>query len=255
MQVYIERTSSGTGQFATITYDRKEKLNALNSEGISQLSHSFDSITDDASLRAVILTGAGQRAFVGGADVIELSNLDWETAGLFIRSLHTLFTKIRNFPVPVIAEINGYALGAGMELAAACDFRIASTSAIFGMPEVKVGIPSVIEAALLPRLVGWGRSNYLVLTGENIDSQTAYDWGFLEAIVAPEQLKEESIRIAEAIAHCGPIAVRSQKELTQQWATLPLEDGIHLGIDVFSDSYKSNEPKIMMEQFFQRKNT
>ena len=111
MQVYIERTSSGTGQFATITYDRKEKLNALNSEGISQLSHSFDSITDDASLRAVILTGAGQRAFVGGADVIELSNLDWETAGLFIRSLHTLFTKIRNFPVPVIAEINGYALG------------------------------------------------------------------------------------------------------------------------------------------------
>ena len=142
-----------------------------------------------------------------------------------------------------------------MELAAACDLRIASNTAIFGMPEVKVGVPSVIEAALLPRLVGWGRANYLVLTGENIDAQTAYDWGFLEGLVPPEQLTQESIRIADAIANSGPIAVRSQKELIRQWEILPLEDGIHSSIDTFSDAYKSNEPKIMMEPFFKRKNT
>ena len=213
MQVHSENTLSGTGQFVTITYDREEKLNALNSQGISDLSRSFDAIVDDPTVRAVILAGAGQKAFAGGADIVELSNLDTETARTFISSLHDLFTKIRNFPVPVIAEINGYALGAGMELAAACDLRIASNTAVFGMPEVQVGVPSVIEAALLPRLVGWGRANYLVLTGENIDARTAYDWGFLEGLVTPEQLKQESIRIADAIANSGSIAVRSQKEL------------------------------------------
>jgi enoyl-CoA hydratase/carnithine racemase len=253
VQVYSENTLSGTGQFVTITYDREEKLNTLNSEGIYELSLSFDAIVDDPNVRAVILTGAGQKAFAGGADIIELSNLDVETAKTFISSLHDLFTKIRNFPVPVIASINGYALGAGMELAAACDFRIASSTAIFGMPEVKVGVPSVIEAALLPRLVGWGRANYLALTGENINAGTAYDWGFLEGLVTPEQLKQESIRVAVAIANSGPIAVRLQKELIRQWEILPLEDSIHLGIDAFSDAYKSNEPKIMMELFLKRK--
>ncbi|SVB21070.1 uncharacterized protein METZ01_LOCUS173924, partial [marine metagenome] len=163
VQVHSENTLSGTGEFVTITYDREEKLNALNSEGIYELSRSFDAIVDNPTVRAVILAGAGQKAFVGGADIVELSNLDTETARIFISSLHKLFTKIRNFPVPVIAKINGYALGAGMELAAACDLRIASNTAVFGMPEVQVGVPSVIEAALLPRLVGWGKASYLVL--------------------------------------------------------------------------------------------
>ena len=255
VQVHSENTLSGTGEFVTITYDREEKLNALNSEGIYELSRSFDAIVDNPTVRAVILAGAGQKAFVGGADIVELSNLDTETARIFISSLHKLFTKIRNFPVPVIAKINGYALGAGMELAAACDLRIASNTAVFGMPEVQVGVPSVIEAALLPRLVGWGRASYLVLTGENIDAQTAYDWGFLEGLITPEQLKQESIRIAVAITNSGPIAVRSQKELIRQWEILSLEDGIHFGIDAFSDAYKSNEPRIMMKEFLKRKNT
>ena len=255
MQVYTERTSSGTGQFATITYDRAAKLNALHSEGISQLSRSFDSIADDSSVRAVILKGAGQRAFVGGADITELSNLEVDTAKIFICSLHNLFAKIRNFPVPVIAEINGYALGAGMELAAACDIRISSNSAIFGMPEVKVGVPSVIEAALLPRLVGWGRSNYLILTGESIDDETAYEWGFLESLVNPDSLRQESIRVAEAIANSGPIAVRSQKELIHKWEVLPLEEGIHSGIEEFANAYKHNEPGLLMDLFLKRKQT
>ena len=253
VQVHSENTLSGSGSFVTITYDREEKLNALNAEGIYELSRSFDAIVDDPTIRAVILTGAGQKAFVGGADIHELRNLNTETARTFITSLHGLFTKIRNFPVPVIAEINGYALGAGMELAAACDVRIASTTSIFGMPEVKVGVPSVIEAALLPRLIGWGRANYLVLTGENIGAQTAYEWGFLETLMSPEKLKQESLRIAEVIANAGAIAVRSQKELIHKWEILSLEEGIHSSIDAFSDAYKSNEPEVMMEPFLKRK--
>ncbi len=255
MQVHSENTLSGSGVFVTITYNREKKLNTLNLEGIYELSRSFDAIADDPTIRAVVLTGAGERAFVGGADINELRNLTPQTAKTFIRSLHGLFTKIRNFPVPVIAAINGYALGAGMELAAACDIRVACTTAIFGMPEVKVGVPSVIEAALLPRLLGWGRSNYLVLTGENIGAQTAYEWGFLESLVNPDSLSQESIRVAEAIANSGPIAVRSQKELIHKWEVLPLEEGIHSGIEEFANAYKHNEPGLLMDLFLKRKQT
>jgi len=253
MKVLSENTLAGTGHFVTITYDRAKKLNALNSEGIDALSRSFDAVADDPDVRAVILSGAGQKSFVGGADIVELESLDTDTAKIFIGSLHSLFSRIRTLPVPVIAKINGYALGAGMELAAACDIRIASNTAIFGMPEVKVGLPSVIEAALLPRLVGWGRARYLVLTGENIDATKAYDWGFLEAVAAPQELEKEAIRVAESIANSGPIAVRAQKALMTQWERLSIKDAIHSGIDVFSEAYESHEPQIMMDPFVKRK--
>jgi len=140
-----------------------------------------------------------------------------------------------------------------MELAAACDIRIASSTAIFGMPEVKVGLPSVIEAALLPRLVGWGKASYLVMTGENIDAAKAYDWGFLEVVARPEELKKETVRVAASIANSGPIAVRAQKRLMTQWERLSIKDGIHSGIEVFSEAYESDEPQIMMEPFLKRK--
>jgi enoyl-CoA hydratase len=255
MKVDVKRRDSGTGQIVYVTYDRQDKLNALNSDGIDALSSSFESLSNDPDVRAVILTGAGSKAFIGGADITELSNLNPQTAKVFISSLHDLFVKVREFPVPVVAQIEGYALGAGMELAAACDLRIGSENAIFGMPEVRVGVPSVIEAALLPRLVGWGRSNYLVFTGENIDGKTAYLWGFLEQIVSPNRLADETNRAADAIASSGPIAIRSQKHLTRQWEILPLEHGIQAGIDSFASAYETDEPKTMMQPFLERKNT
>lgn len=255
MKVDVKRRNSGTGQIVYVTYDRQDKLNALNSDGIDALSSSFDSLSNDPDVRAVILTGAGSKAFIGGADITELSNLNPQTAKVFISSLHDLFVRVREFPVPVIAQIEGYALGAGMELAAACDLRIGAENAMFGMPEVRVGVPSVIEAALLPRLIGWGKSNYLVFTGENIDGKTAYDWGFLEQLVSPDRLTEETDRIADAIANSGPFAIRSQKKLTQQWEVLPLEESIEAGIDSFANAYDTDEPKTMMQPFFERKNT
>ena len=244
---------SGTGMVATVTYERQEKLNALNQQGIDDLTDTFRELADQADLRAVVLTGAGPKSFFGGADINELSELDVESARAFISNLHDLFVLIRTLPVPVIARVNGYSLGAGMELAAACDLRIASDNAVFGMPEVRVGLPSVIEAALLPRLVGWGRSNYLVLTAENIDAATAYDWGFVESVVPADKLDAEVTRIANAVAAAGPHAVRAQKQLVRDWERLPLEDGIKAGIAALANAFQTDEPRRMMEPFFRRK--
>lgn len=252
MTVTVDRRASGTGDIVTVTYDRQDKLNALNGAGIAALSDAFKALAEDQDMRVVVLTGAGPKSFVGGADINELKDLDADSGRAFISSLHDLFVLIRELPVPVLARVNGYSLGAGMELAAACDLRVASDNAVFGMPEVRVGIPSVIEAALLPRLVGWGRSNYLVLTAENIDAATAYDWGFLESLVPAAGLDAEIDRVAGAIAASGPIAVRSQKALVREWETLPLEDGIKAGIDALSDAFKTDEPQRMMKPFFER---
>jgi enoyl-CoA hydratase/carnithine racemase len=140
-----------------------------------------------------------------------------------------------------------------MELAAACDLRISTDTAIFGMPEVRVGLPSVIEAALLPRLIGWGKSNYLVLTAENINATTAYEWGFLESICTEKDLEKQVTKISDAIACSGPIAVRSQKALVAKWEQLSLEDSINKGIDAFEKAYKTDEPQQMMQPFLNRK--
>jgi enoyl-CoA hydratase len=253
LSVTVERHASGTGEIVTVTFDRQAKLNSLDSAGIAGLSDAFRALADDQVMRAVVLTGAGSKSFVGGADINELNGFDANRGRAFISALHDLFVLIRELPVPVIARVNGYCLGAGMEMAAACDLRVASNNAIFGMPEVRVGIPSVIEAALLPRLVGWGRSNYLVLTAENISASTAYDWGFLESMAPVASLDIEVGRIAGAIAASGPLAVRSQKTLVRAWERLPLEDSIQAGIDSLSNAFKTDEPQRMMKPFFERK--
>jgi enoyl-CoA hydratase len=253
MPVTIERRPSGTGEIVTVVHDRQAKLNSLDSAGIGALADVFETLAGDKDMRAVVLTGAGPKSFVGGADVNELNSLDPDTGRAFISALHDLFVLIRKLPVPVIARVNGYCLGAGMEMAAACDLRVASDNAVFGMPEVRVGIPSVIEAAMLPRLVGWGRANYLVLTAENIDAATAYDWGFLESVVPPAKLDAETARIADAIAAAGPFAVRSQKALVREWERLPLDDAIRAGITSLSDAFRTDEPQRMMKPFLERK--
>ncbi|MDA1308369.1 MAG: enoyl-CoA hydratase [Proteobacteria bacterium] len=253
MSVSIDRRAAGTGDIVTVTLDRQDKLNALDRASIDALIAAFTSLADDPALRVVVLTGAGPKSFVGGADINELRTLDADTGRAFISALHDLFVLIRKLPVPVIARVNGYSLGAGMELAAACDLRVASENAVFGMPEVRIGVPSVIEAALLPRLVGWGRSNYLVLSAENIDAKTAYDWGFLESLVPAASLDGEIDRIAGAIAASGPVAVRAQKALVAEWERLPLEEGITAGIDAFAKAFETDEPQRMIQPFFDRR--
>jgi enoyl-CoA hydratase len=241
------------GRVARIVVDYEARLNILNSKLIAQLTSGVDSLRDDERLRALILTGAGDRAFIGGADINEMAELDEESARAFITRLHEACAALRKLPVPVIARISGYCLGAGLEVAASCDLRVASEHSSFGMPEVRVGIPSVIEAALLPRLVGWGMAARLIYTGETISAQEAARCGLIENVVPEEQLDEGVNRWVEAILEAGPRAVRLQKMLLRQWERLSLDEAIERGIESFAEAYRSDEPRRLMKGFLQRK--
>ena len=252
LKTELENLPNG-GQLARVWIDRTEKLNALNSKVISELITSFHELIKNFDLRVVVLSGVGNKSFIGGADLKELNSLTPEKARDFITQLHLACGAIRAVPVPVIARINGYCLGAGLEIAAACDMRIASDNARFAMPEVQVGIPSVIEAALLPRLIGWGKTSRLLYTGESISAATAMQWGLLEEIVQAEALDVQTDVLCKKICSAGPNAIRLQKQLISQWETSSLKDSIDAGIDSLVEAYKTDEPKKMMADFLSPK--
>ena len=206
-------------------------------------------LSDDESLRAMVVTGAGDKAFIGGADIGEMARLDARTAEAFITHLHRCCEVLRELPVPVIARIQGYALGGGLELAAACDLRIASDSSVFGMPEVKLGIPSVIEAALLPTLVGWGRAREILLLGENFSAADAANWGLVQKVVPSAELDAAIDRCISSILQAGPRAIRLQKKLIRAWEDLPLREAIRAGIASFVEAWKTQEPGERMRAF------
>ena len=157
-------------------------LNILSSAVTDGVREGFEKLAGDKDIRAVILAGQSEKSMIGGADIKEMAKLDQKSAEAFITRLRDLCEAVRQFPAPVIARLPGWCLGGGLEVAAACDFRIAAHDAKFGMPEVRVGIPSVIHAALLPRLIGWGRARWLVMTAENIDAPTALAWGLVDVV-------------------------------------------------------------------------
>jgi enoyl-CoA hydratase len=242
----------GDQVIARLVIDHQAKLNILNTALIEQLTTAVNSLRECAELRALVLTGAGDRAFIGGADVNEMASLDQASARAFITRLHQACVALRELPVPVIARISGYCLGAGLELAAACDLRVAAEHSQFGMPEVRVGIPSVIEAALLPRLIGWGKTAELVLTGDLISAVEALSCGLIERLAPLAQLDQVVERWVASILQAGPGAVRLQKELLRQWEQLPLDQAIAGGIEAFVAAYRSAEPRVLMERFRQR---
>lgn len=234
------------GSVLRVVVNRPEKLNALGSTLTAALRDLFLDCGERPELRCMVLTGTG-KAFIGGADINEMAGLDPAGARAFITGLHQVCAAIRGCPVPVLAQINGYCLGGGLEVAAAADIRIAADTAHFGMPEVKVGIPSVIEAALLPPLIGWGRTRDILLTGRGFTAAQALEWGFLSAVVA---LPDLSRAVAEQVAHileAGPNAVRLQKRLIARWEELAPAQRIAAGIDSFAQAYAdSDEPRRMM---------
>ncbi|MSQ55364.1 MAG: enoyl-CoA hydratase [Betaproteobacteria bacterium] len=238
---------------ARVTIDNAAKLNSMSSEVARELATAMHAISGAPGLRVVVLTGAGNRAFVGGANLDELGALNPASAREFITRLHHCCAAMRDCPVPVIARVNGWCIGAGLELAASCDFRIASGNAMFGMPEVRLGIPSVIEAALLPRLIGAGRARWLVLTGENITAEEAQRWGFLERVVPAVDLDREVDAAVEAILKNSDAATRAQKRLQRTYEDLPLDDAIRGSIDEFARSYESGEPQRLVAEFAARR--
>ena len=241
----IVEDRGAAGRVVRVEIDRPP-LNFAGPREIAALTEAIRRAAADASLRALVLTGAGARAFIGGADVKIMVGFDGKAAEAYIRSLSGLCAALRDCPAPTIARINGHCIGGGLEVAAACDLRIASTNGKFGMPEVKLGIPSVIEAALLPRLIGWGRTAELVLLGENVTAEAIDRWGFLNVLVAPTELDRAVARAIDALLAAGPEAVRRQKALMRRWEDAPLKDAIEAGVDAFARSYETEEPRRMM---------
>jgi enoyl-CoA hydratase/carnithine racemase len=241
------------GLVAEVTIDNPAKLNILNTPTMTEFVEALRRLAGEERLRAAILTGAGGRAFVGGADITEMAGLEPDSAEAFITRVHRCCAAVRDLPVPVIARIDGYVLGAGLELAAACDLRVASHRSVFGMPEVKVGIPSVVEAALLPALIGWGRTRELLLLGENIDAARAYEWGLVERVVATEQLDAAVEAWLTPLLAAGPRAVRLQKALIRKWEDETVSAAIASGIKSFREAWTTDEPRRMMAGFWKKR--
>ena len=237
---------------ARLTVAHDAKLNTLNPVLLDAAIAALRDLAKQPDLRAAVLTGEGERAFIGGADIGAMAALETPAeAEAFIRRVHGICEAIRDLPVPVIARINGWCLGAGLEVAAACDMRIAVRDAKFGMPEVRVGIPSVVEAALLPGLIGWGRTRRLLLLAETISAADALSWGLLEEVAHRERI---DARIEAWISHllaAGPEAIRAQKALIRQWEDRPITEAIAAGITAFAASWKTDEPKRMMRAFLE----
>ena len=228
-------------------------LNILNSIVNRGLCEAFATLAKDKDIRVLVMAGTGTKSFIGGADIKEMATLDQAAAETFIKGLRDVCEAIRSFPVPVIARLQGWCLGGGLEVAAACYLRIASDDAKFAMPEVKVGIPSVIHAALLPRLIGWGRARWLILTATTIDAPTALSWGLVEQVVATADLDSAIASAATAIAECAPEAMRNQKALLKQWEELPLSQSIDVSIKAFGQAYLTGEPQKLMQAFVDRR--
>jgi enoyl-CoA hydratase len=216
---------------ARLFLNRPEKSNALNTPFLERMLAALESL-DAPALRVVVLAGRG-KAFCGGADVTELASLDADNAGAFVERIHRVCAKIRALPVPVVAQLHGAVIGAGLEIAAACDLRVAAEGTKFAMPEVRLGIPSVVEAALLPRLMGAGRARWLVLTGEFIDARRALEWGLVEALGGDEAVE----KLVESLLAGDREALRAQKELCRLWEEAPLGESVARSVAAFGRAF------------------
>ena len=243
---------SRDGGVATVSINNAARLNCL---GVAQVTGFIDAVTslaDDPDLRVLIVTGEGDRAFMGGANLLELGELNPPRARDFLTLIHRMCKVLRDLPVPTIARVNGFCLGAGLEVMAACDMHIASDNAVFGMPEVKIGLPSVVEAALLPQLIGWGRTRLMLFTGDNIDARTALEWGLVEKVVPAAELDAALGKWVHSIVESGPKAIRLQKELMREWESMPINAAVEAGIRCMYRAYQSDEPTRMVGEAIQR---
>ncbi len=238
---------------AVVTLDRPKVLNALNLQSMTELEQVFLDIRENEAIRAVLVTGAGEKAFVAGADIRELASLSALEGERVATRGQRVFSLIENCGKPVIACINGFALGGGCELALACTLRIASTGARLGQPEVKIGIlPGYGGTQRLPRLIGKGAALKMMLTGEPVSADEALRLGLVDEVVAPEQLLTRAEQIAQTIAGMAPLAVRDCIRAVNAGYDLPLASGLELEASLFglacSTSDKEEGTKAFLEK-------
>lgn len=236
---------------AWITLDRPP-LNLLTPDLIRLLRETVSPLGRDASVRAAVITGAG-RALTGGMQVQVLRDLDPAGAKALITGLHEAIQLVHEAPFPTVCMINGACLGAGFELALACDLRVAAAGAIMGLPEIRVGVPSVIEAALLPGLVGPGRAAELLLTGASVSAEQALEWGLVNRVAPRDQLEALTADLVGRILACSPVALRLQKELIVRWRNTDLPTAIAYGINTFAQTYASDEVREATRAFLEKR--
>ncbi|HPC84712.1 MAG TPA: enoyl-CoA hydratase-related protein [Thermoanaerobaculaceae bacterium] len=242
-----------TNGVATVTIDRQEALNALNTEIVDGLHRVFHALGKDESVRAVILTGAG-KAFVAGADIKEMADFTPVQARAFSRRGQRVLSEIEAFPRPVIAAVNGFALGGGCELAMACDVRIASEKARFGQPEVSLGVtPGFGGTQRLARLVGRSKAKLLLFTGEVIGAERALALGLVDEVVAPEALMDRCRDIASAIAGKGPVAVSYCKQAVNVGVETDLEHALAYEAELFAQTFATADQKEGMQAFVEKR--
>ena len=239
------------GGCAWVTLDRAP-LNLIVPELIAELRAAFEALAGDPGVRAAVVTGAG-RAFTAGMQVQVLRDLTPATAKALITSLHEAVHAVHDAPFPTVAMVNGPCLGAGFELAMACDLRVAAAGAPLGLPEVKVGAPSVIEAALLPALVGPGRAAEMLLTGDSVTAEEALDWGLVNRVAPAAELESVTAALVEKILACAPPAIRLQKELIVRWRNTDLASAVRIGIETFARNYSTTEGREAAQAFLEKR--
>ncbi|MHA1567880.1 MAG: enoyl-CoA hydratase-related protein [Alphaproteobacteria bacterium] len=239
---------------AVVFIDRPKALNALNSATLKELGNAFDKVTKDKKIRAAILTGGGEKAFVAGADISEMVNFNPVKAQTFAKLGQELLLAIENCPKPVIAAVNGFALGGGTEISMACDFIYASTKAKFGQPEIKLGIiPGFGGTQRLPRLVGRAMAKELVITGDMIDAQEALRIGLVNKVVEPEQLLETAKATAKKIAGYGQVAVKAALDCINKGLDVDLADALFIERQAFAILCSTKDQREGMKAFLEKR--
>lgn len=238
---------------ATVTVNNPAQRNALGNAGKRELAEAIERVAAIDGLRVVVLTGAGDKSFIGGANLKEMPSFARHDASEGPALTHRVCEAIRRTPVPVLARINGWCLGAGLEIAASCDMRAAADTARFGMPEVLFGLPSGMEACLLPQLIGWGKTRELVFTGRHIDAAEAMACHLIERVAPLADLNDAVEDWIVAILNAGPMAIRAQKELVRDWERMSITDAVQQGIRAVAAAHGSEEAKDLMARFLRRK--
>lgn len=239
---------------ATITFNRPKALNALNGALLAELSTALDIVAGDEEIRVLILTGAGEKAFVAGADISELATFDSLKAKAFARKGHDIINRLQQLPIAVIAAVNGFALGGGTEISIACDFIYASENAKFGQPEINLGvIPGFGGTQRLPRLIGTNMAKELIFTGKMISAPEAAQLGLANKVVAPEDLMDEVLKTAAVIASKGKVSLREAKQAVNKGMDVDLASGCGIEIDAFCLCYASPDAKEGTSAFLEKR--
>jgi len=237
---------------ATLVLRGDKSLNIMGRKLVGDLVRALEALRQDAGLRLVIVSGPPGGSFQGGVNIAEMQSFTPDSGRDFITLLHQACHGMRALPVPSIARIEGFCLGGGMELAASCDLRIGTQASRYGMPEVQVGLPSVIEARLLPTLIGWGNTRELLYRGHIIDAAEAHRIGFLQKIVPDTQLDAGLAPWVEDILRAEPHAIRAQKRLIEGWLETPPAVGIQASIDAFGATFHTDAANQRLQAFLDR---